>query len=72
MASPPALLIHVGTTMAAVDYFDHFHPVTADMSECHRCAGLTYRPGEHLEWHIAIGDNPLAPPTGEDHDHHTD
>jgi hypothetical protein len=69
MASAPALLIDLGGTKVAVDYFDHFTSVTEYLSECHRCSGLTHRPGEHLEWHISIGDNPLAQPTGEHHDH---
>jgi hypothetical protein len=65
MAPAPALLINIGGTRAALDFYSFFTPISDITSECNRCAGLTRRPSEHLEWHISIGDNPLAEPTGE-------
>jgi hypothetical protein len=65
MEQQPALLIRVGGTQVAVALRNHFAPGLGLALRCLRCASLTTMAARHLEWHISIGDNPLAPPTGE-------
>jgi hypothetical protein len=64
MASP-ALIVNIGGTRAALDFYSFFVAGPGTTITCLRCLGLTKDPQGHFEWHVSIGDNPLAEPTGE-------